>query len=50
MRILVVDSDNAVTRWLRNIFEGELPAVDAVSTAGDAARRAVNDPYDFDCR
>ena len=47
MRILVVEQEDSVARWLRHTFGEELNTVDAVSSASEAARQALGRDYDL---
>jgi DNA-binding response OmpR family regulator len=47
MRILVVEREISVGRWLRHTFGSELNTVDSVSTAAEAAQQALNKEYDL---
>jgi DNA-binding response OmpR family regulator len=47
MRILVVERDGSVARWLRRTFGEEVHAVDAVTTAAEAAEIVVIRDYDL---
>ena len=47
MRILVVEQDESVARWLRRTFGNEVHAVDAVTTAAEAAKIAATREYDL---
>jgi DNA-binding response OmpR family regulator len=47
MRILVVERDGSVARWLRRTFGEEVHGVDVVTTAAEAAEIAVIRDYDL---
>jgi DNA-binding response OmpR family regulator len=47
MRILVVEREGTVARWLHRTFGDELHSVDIVSNASDAARQAASTHYDL---
>jgi len=47
MRILVVELEDSVARWLRHTFGSELNTVDSVSTAAEAAKQALDKEYDL---
>ena len=47
MRILVVEQDGSVARWLRRTFGDEVHAVDAVTSATEAAKTVAARDYDL---
>ena len=47
LRILVVERESSVARWLRRTFGSELNTVDVVSTAVEAAQHAISHDYDL---
>jgi DNA-binding response OmpR family regulator len=47
VRILVVEQDGSVARWLRRTFGDEVHAVDAVTSAAEAAQSAAIRDYDL---
>jgi DNA-binding response OmpR family regulator len=47
MRILVVEREDSVARWLRHTFGSEVNTVDVVSTAAEAAEQALSRDYDL---
>jgi len=47
LRILVVERESSVARWLRRTFGSELNTVDVVSTAAEAAQHAISHDYDL---
>ena len=47
MRILVVEREETVARWLRHTFGEELHSVDVVSNSDDASRLAATSHYDL---